>query len=120
MHSRCTRGDTDIHLVVYNVHDYLQYRRYYPAAARAARCEHGSAVLEHHGRRHRAQRPFACFDRIRHPADQSIGVCYAGFGGKIIHFVIQQKAGTVDTHSGTERQVERIAVGNHVAVPVND
>ena len=120
MHSRCTRGDTDIHLVVDHVHDHLQHRRYDPAAARAARCEHGSAVLEHHRRRHRAQRPFACFNRIRHPADQSIGICCAGLGGKIIHFVVQDKAGAGDTHAGTERQIECIAVGNHVAVSVNN
>ncbi len=66
-------------------------------------------------RRHRRQHPFAGLDRVRDSADQAIGVRRVRARRKIVHFVVQQKAGAFDDDLRTERQIQRRRARDRVA-----
>jgi len=49
---------------------------------------------------------------------QAVGVGGAGFGGKVVHLVVEQHAGARHYDVRAEAEVEGVGVGDHIAVGI--
>ena len=69
--------------------------------------------------RHRRQRPLARAGRVGVAADQAVGVGRGGPRGEIVELVVEQHAGALGDQADAVAEVERVGVGDGVAVAVD-
>ena len=69
--------------------------------------------------RHRRQRPLARAGRVGVAADQPVGVGRGGPRGEIVELVVEQHAGAVGDQADAVAEIERVGVGDRVAVAVD-
>ena len=92
MNARRCCGFRYIHIKVDMIQDHLHDNGNNGTATGASCGQYGrTGIVEYDGRCHGRQRSLARFNGIGHATHQTIAIGGAGLGGKIIHFVIQQK-----------------------------
>ena len=70
-------------------------------------------------RRHRRERALARARRVGVAADQAVGVGHAGLGGEIVELVVEQDAGAFGDQAEAVAEIERVGVGDGVALAVH-
>src|SRR6202051_3750552 len=78
------------------------------------------AIFKNDGRSHSGERALAGANGIGGTLNEAVGIGDAGFGGEVVHFVVEQKAQAFGGGAGAEGVVERGGDGNSVAFGVDD
>ena len=76
--------------------------------------------VENEGRAHLGRRPLFAPGALASPPMETVDIGGAGLGGEIVELVVEQHAGPLRHEPGTVRQIERISVGDRVALGVDD
>src|SRR5579875_392798 len=88
-------------------------------AARGAGDEAQFAIPKNNRGNHGAERPVSRRDGVGSGLQKAEHIRLAGSAGEIVHFVVEQKA-VGSGHTGAVKIVERVGVGNGVALRVHD
>ena len=118
--SRLRDGLRNIHLEIDHVHQVLQYGGDDARSAWRSGGEPCLAVAHGNDRRHRTQRPLAGGYRIGFATREAKRIGHARLGRKVIHFVVEQDAGSARDDARAKRQVQRIGAADNVARSVHD
>ena len=119
VHAWGADGGLYVHIVINYIHDHLQGGGDNAGTARAAGNQHVPAVFTHDGGRHGTEHALAGLDLVGFAADQAIGVGGTGPGAEIVHFVVQQKAGTRHGDARAVAEVDGVGVGYRIAPTVH-
>ncbi len=115
----CIDRGGDVHAIIEHIDDHLEHRGDDAAAAGRARHQNRLVVLQHNGRRHRGQRPFAGAGQIGLEPDEAIGIGGAGGSREIVEFVVEQHAGAVRDQADAIAEIQRIGVADRIAQAIN-
>ena len=78
------------------------------------------AVLQHDGRRHRAEHPLARVDQVGGRADVARRVGVARLLVEVPHLVVEEEAGAFDDDVRAEPAFERVSARDRHAAPIED
>ena len=118
--TRSGHGVARVHTMVDEVDELVQNGRDDQASARAASRQKRFAIAKYQRWRHRRQRTLRRLDRIGLAADQPECVRCTRFRRKVVHFVVEQDAGSRHRDTGPVGEVQRVGICNDVPIAIGD
>jgi len=110
----------DGHVKIQDVENRLQRRADDSRSARRADHQLGTALSEHDGRRHTAERSFVGLKRIGLVADQPVNISDIAVNRKVVDFIVEHDPRSCREQFGTEPRVDRLSARDRVAESIHN